>query len=95
MRARRKMHSMLPGNQLRVNLSTSAVGSLRVEIRDTDNRPLPGFGLRQCPPLFADDIDLPVHWRSGTSVAALADRPVRLRFVLHDADLCAFRFAGE
>ena len=46
-------------------------------------------------PLFADDIDLTVHWRSGSSLATLADRPVRLRFVLNDADLYAFRFAGE
>jgi hypothetical protein len=33
-----------------------------------------------------------VWWQSGPDVAALAGRPVRLRFVLRSAKLFAFQF---
>ena len=35
---------------------------------------------------------VPVRWREGADLGALAGRPVRLRFVLREADLYAFRF---
>jgi hypothetical protein len=33
-----------------------------------------------------------VTWKSGSSVAALSGKPVRLRFVMKDADLYSIRF---
>ena len=66
------------GNELRLNLSTSAVGSVRVEVQGEDGQPLPGLALADCEEIYHDEID----------------RPVRLRFALCDADLYAFRFAG-
>jgi hypothetical protein len=44
-------------------------------------------------PLFGDELDAVVKWKSGDDVSALASGPVRLRFVLKDADLFALRFA--
>ena len=33
-----------------------------------------------------------VTWKAGSDIGALQGRPVRLRFVLHDADVFSFRF---
>ncbi len=80
------------GAQLLLNFSTSAAGSLRVEIQDVNGTPLPGFALSDCPPIFGDTIERPVMWAQGQDVGALAGRAVRLRFELKDADLYAFQF---
>ncbi len=80
------------GRQLELNFSTSAAGSLRVEIQDAAGRPLPGFALSDCPPIFGDTIERPVTWAQGPDVSALAGQAVRLRFELKDADLYAFQF---
>ncbi|MBI3986663.1 MAG: hypothetical protein HY343_07080 [Lentisphaerae bacterium] len=82
------------GRQLRLNFSTSAAGSIRVELQDELGVPQPGFSLDDCPEYFADEIDLAIGWKSKTDLALLAGKPVRLRFAMHDADLYAFRFCG-
>ena len=83
------------GSQLSLNFATSAAGSLRVEIQDTSGRPLPGFGLDDCPEIFGDTIDRTVQWHDGSDVSALAGQTVRLRFALKDADLYSFQFRNE
>jgi len=75
-----------------MNFSSSAAGSLAVEIQDLDRRPLEGYALADCPEIFGDSLEQVVHWKSGSDVARLAGRPLRLRFVLKDADLYALRF---
>ena len=80
------------GRQLRLNFSTSAAGSVRVELQDEAGRPLPGFSLEDCPPLFGDSVERPVSWRSGTDVGALAGQAIRLRIVLQDVDVYAYQF---
>jgi hypothetical protein len=80
------------GGNLALNLSTSGAGSLQVEIQDAAGRPLPGYALADCPEIFGDDLAREVRWRKGGDVRTLAGKPVRLRFVLQDADLYAFQF---
>ncbi|MFP6763123.1 MAG: hypothetical protein VB858_05885 [Planctomycetaceae bacterium] len=80
------------GNQLQLNFSTSAAGSLRVEIQNGDGQPLPGFRLEDCPDVFGDAVARPVAWAGGADVSELAGQVVRLRFTLKDADLYAFQF---
>ena len=80
------------GRQLRINFSTSAVGSLRLELRDAAGKALPGFELESFAELYGDKIDAAVAWKDGSDVSSLAGKPVRLRFVLKDADLFAIRF---
>ncbi len=87
------------GSELFLNYSTSAAGSIRIEIQDEDGQPIPGFTLEESPVLFGDHIERPVKWqRPGTSITdpmrldRLAEKPVRLRFVLKDADLYSLRF---
>ena len=81
------------GKRLWLNYSTSAVGSVQVEIQDADGKPIRGFALEDCPEIYGDRIDHAVRWGSRDDVSSLAGKPVRLRFVLADADLYAFRFA--
>jgi len=80
------------GRRLMLNYATSASGGLRVEIQDPAGRPLEGFTLADCPELVGDIIDHPVSWTAGPEVSRLAGRPIRLRFVLRDADLYALQF---
>jgi len=79
------------GSKLALNFATSAVGSVRVELQDESGRPLPGFALDDCAPLFGDTIDRTVRWQGG-SLAGLAGKAVRLRFVVRDAEVYAFQF---
>ena len=80
------------GNRLCINFATSAAGSVRVEVRDAANKPIKGHALRDCPELYGDALNECVHWRGGVDVGALAGKPVRLRFVMQDADLYALQF---
>jgi len=80
------------GQQLRLNYSTSAVGSVRVEIQDTAGKAFPGFQLENCKEHFGDNIDGSISWKSKVSLQSLAGKTIRLRFVMSDADLYAFRF---
>jgi hypothetical protein len=80
------------GKTLEMNFSTSAAGSIRVEIQDAAGRALPGFALDDCPEIFGDRLDQAVAWRQGSDVGQLAGQAVRLRFVMNDADLYAVCF---
>jgi len=80
------------GSRLTINYSTSAAGGLRVELRDSAGRAIPGFTLADCPEIIGDRLDQVVTWRGGADVSKLAGKVVRLRFELADADLFSFRF---
>ncbi len=80
------------GNRLSLNVSTSAAGSLRVELQDAAGDPFPGFALNDCWEIVGDSPNYTVNWRHGANVGSLAGRPVRMRFELKDADLFALRF---
>ena len=80
------------GKSLRINFSTSAAGLVRIEIQDSQGRPIPGFSLQDCPEIFGDQIDRTVAWKQGSDLGRLAGQPIRLRVVLKDADLYAIQF---
>lgn len=78
------------GEALEVNYSTSAAGSLRVEILNMQGKPVQGFSLDESPLLVGDEIDRTIEWPQ--SLASLEGKPVRLRFVMKECDLYSFRF---
>jgi hypothetical protein len=80
------------GGELEINYRTGAAGSVRIEIQDPDGMPLAGFTAADCPVIIGDEIERVVAWKAGSDVASLAGKPVRLRFILADADLFSFRF---
>jgi hypothetical protein len=80
------------GVRLVLNYSTSAVGSLRVELQDAEGKPLPGYELNHCPEIYGDETARGVAWEGGDDVSRWAGQPVRLRFAMRDADLFSFQF---
>ncbi|MXZ35064.1 MAG: hypothetical protein F4Z21_07410, partial [Acidobacteria bacterium] len=50
------------GSRLEINYSTSAAGSIRVEIQTADGKPIPGFSLAECPEIIGDEISRIVAW---------------------------------
>lgn len=80
------------GRHLDINVSTSAGGSVFVELQDAQGKPLPGFTMDACAEIFGDQLEYTVRWKDGRDVSALAGQPIRLRFRLKDADVFAFRF---
>ena len=82
------------GNRLELNFATSAAGDIRIEIQDDQGKPIPGFSLDDCSEVFGDAINRVVEWKNGADVSSLANKTVRLRFVLKDADLYALKFSS-
>ena len=81
------------GSELSINYATSAAGSVHVELQDAHGRPLDGFELGSSIKMFGDEIDRRVAWKDRPDLSSLADRPIRVRFVLKDADLYALQFS--
>jgi hypothetical protein len=82
------------GSQLAMNFVTRDGGAVRVELQDSDGKPIEKFALDDCRPLSGDALGQRVAWTKGSDVSALAGKPVRMRIVLAKADVFAFRF-GE
>lgn len=80
------------GSQLEINYESSAAGEIRVELQDEAGAVIPGFSAQACHPIFGNEISRVVQWSGGADLAALAGQAVRLRLVMKDADLYAFRF---
>ncbi|MEX2577785.1 MAG: hypothetical protein WD342_01905 [Verrucomicrobiales bacterium] len=83
------------GDTLTLNYAgRSGNSSLRVELQDAAGAALPGFALDDAVPLTGDNTAATVEWKGGASLESLGDQPVRIRFVLRDADLYSLRFGG-
>lgn len=80
------------GRELVLNFSTSAAGSVRVELHDAAGQPLPGYALNEATELIGDAIERVVSWKTGSDLSGLAGRAIRLRFVMKDADVYSLRF---
>ncbi|MEE2706634.1 MAG: hypothetical protein VX988_06260 [Planctomycetota bacterium] len=95
------------GTKLTMNFSSSARGGVRVGFVDDAGKPIAGYSLDDCPPIYGDALARPVEWsrskkkeRPGyyrditvtKDVSAFARKPVRLVFELKDADLYSFKF---
>ena len=63
-----------------------------MEIQDADGKPLEGHTLADADEIFGDTLARPVTWKGNPDVGPLAGKPVRLRFVMSDADLYSLRF---
>jgi hypothetical protein len=83
---------VFPGDGLSLNISTAAVGSVRVEIQDETGMALQGLALDDGHELIGDDVDRLASWGPGSDLSHLRGRAVRLRLVLKEADVYALRF---
>lgn len=84
------------GNQLTVNFATSAAGSIRVEIQDESGTPIEGYSLPDAQETIGNDISRTIRWKEkGSDLSEIAGQPIRLKFVLDDADIYSFQFLTE
>jgi len=81
------------GDRLVLNFATSAVGGVCVELQDEASAPIAGFTATDCEELVGDSIERAVVWKGNPDLGALAGRPIRIKFTLHDADIYAFQFS--
>ena len=80
------------GNALCLNFSTSAPGSIRVEILDENGLLIEGYSAKDSDEIIGNMIDRMVAWNGNSDISSLAGVPVRLRFIMKDADLFALQF---
>ena len=60
--------------------------------QDEAGKALEGFGAADCLEVFGNEIGRVVRWKSGSNLASLAGKSVRLRLAMKDCDLYALRF---
>ena len=80
------------GKALELNYATSAAGGIRVELLDPAGKPYPGYSWKEFPELHGDAVDQTISWTAGSDLKTLAGKPVRLRFLMKDADVYSLRF---
>ena len=83
------------GTRLALNATVASQGEIRVEIRDTDGRALPGFAFADCQPITADGVRLPVAWRSRPDTSVWGPRPVQVAVSATAASVYAFAFQSD
>ncbi len=83
------------GNLLVLNYSTSAAGSIRIELQTPEGKAIDGYSLEDCPELYGDSLAQTVQWKSGSDPSDLAGQAIRLRFFMKDADLYSFQFRSD
>ena len=87
---------LFTGGKLFLNYSTSAAGSISVEIQDEHGYPIGPLSLQHSIPMFGNEIHEEVKWSkskdSTVSLNNMIGLPIRIKFVMHDADLYSFTF---
>lgn len=80
------------GSRLVLNYATSGAGSIRVEVQNARGEPLSLWRAEAGEELYGDELARPYRWLTAQDLAPCAGKPVRLRFVMQDADLYSIRF---
>lgn len=83
------------GDSLELNFSTSAAGSIQIEIQDSEGNPIPGFSIDDCGDVFGDAVNRNISWgrnNKKSDISSLEGKIIRLQFILKDADIYSFRF---
>jgi len=79
------------GKTLLVNYRTTPHGLVRVELQDAEGQPIAPFTADNSL-LRGDNLSSAVAWAEKSDVGQLAGKPIRIRFVLRNAELFSFRF---
>jgi len=78
----------IPASQLEINADATS-GSVCMEILTTDGQVQEGFSADACQTMKGDSVRHTVKWAEKT--LAQARQPLRLRFLIENANLYAFR----
>ena len=80
------------GKKLALNYSTSAVGSVQVEVQTPTKKAIRGLKLEHSDEVYGDELAGTAKWSGKEDLSHLSGKPIRLRFVLSDADLYSMQF---
>ncbi len=80
------------GRRLVLNLNASALGEVKVELRDEAGRVLPGFSFADCDPSWGNDTARTITWNAKGDVGPISGRSIRVAFAMRSAKLYAFQF---
>ena len=80
------------GSKLSLNMATSAAGYIKVELLDMDGNKIKGFELEKSTELIGNEIEKIVTWLGNADLKILNNKPIRLRFVMKDAELYSIKF---
>jgi len=80
------------GNKLVINFSTSAAGMIKVEVQNMNGKLIEGFEIENSNELIGNEIEKIVTWKENPNLEKLSSQPIRLRFIMKDADLYSIRF---
>ncbi len=84
-----------PGGGEKVFINASAPGgSVGVEVLDQYAEPLESYAREDAIPFTGDEIDHEVQWKERRAMEGLNGAPIRLRFVMKDAELYSFRIGS-
>jgi len=81
-----EVNSVVSGAELHINTNASR-GSLSAELCHGNGKPIEGFGFSQCMKLSEDGLDQVIRWRGDTSLVSLAEKQVRIKLKLNDAEV--------
>lgn len=79
------------GQELVLNYSTSAGGSVRIELQSATGEVVPGYSLEEHVPMVGDSIEQVVRWSSSADLSQVP-QPIRLRFQIQEADIYSLQF---
>ena len=82
------------GERLKLNLDTGGGGSVLVELRGQDGRPVKGYTEKEASFICGNSVRMPVCWGEKQDVSELSGKPIRIRFVMRDCKLYAFQFTA-
>lgn len=80
------------GEELLLNMATSAGGVVKVELQDENGRSVPGRSLEDADELVGDALNHRVTWKGISDLSACSGKPVRLRLMMREADLYSLVF---
>jgi hypothetical protein len=84
------------GDQLELNVDTSATGMVKVEIQDEYGMAIEGYSLNDCHLIHtANQIKRVVMWNGDHNLSHLSSQVVKLRFSIRNADLYSFTFSKD
>ncbi len=80
------------GKRLIVNYSTSAAGSIWIELNNEDGSPIAGFTRNDCDEIVGDETARTVTWKGNADLSSLSGKSVRIHLFAKDADLYSIQF---
>lgn len=80
------------GNKLELNYSTSAVGEIKVELRDEKGDVIPGYSMDDSQTIIGNEISRIVEWNGNSDISDLSGKTIKMKVYLKDADLFAIQF---